>query len=298
MFRDKTLVRGFLAAAVLTMLAGTALADFTITYTANADPTTEGFPNTGTVAPSSTCGPLANDLGLPAWQITGQGQSSQFAYESNAFSASQTADMSNLGFSLTIVARAIQNLAPAYDSTNHVTCAGANLSFAGVRWLINLGINSSGNTVVVLPTSLDDDGPGGSIRTPGPSYTLTGNGYHTYDLVYSPATNSASLFVDGIDRIQGYSGEPDFLTSGLFWSACSGGQGNYNSVQLASSSGMPGRVKTWSGQVSGVANGTWDIGTTLDWKSGGGRPRTTKTPMAATRSSSMTVPAPAQPPWR
>jgi hypothetical protein len=41
------------------------------------DPNTEGFTGTNTIG-SSTFGPLANDLGLPAWRITGSAQNSQY----------------------------------------------------------------------------------------------------------------------------------------------------------------------------------------------------------------------------
>ena len=44
----------------------------------------------------------------------------------------------------------------------------------------------------------------------------------------------ASLYVDGVDRIDGYSGGTTFLNPGvgLIWNAFSGGQGNFNRAEL------------------------------------------------------------------
>ncbi len=158
----------------------------------DTDPTTEGFTPMQFVG-SSSVGPMANDLGLPAWQITGLSQSSQFAYVAPGLSASEQSDIASQGFTMTIVARVLQNgLAPAYGSPDFVTIGGATVNYAGVRWEVDLGFNSHGDTVVVLPTTVDAGGPGGSIRSFGQSYTLMGSGstYHTYELEYNPSTHS------------------------------------------------------------------------------------------------------------
>jgi hypothetical protein len=47
----------------------------------------------------------------------------------------------------------------------------------------------------------------------------------------------ADLFVDGVDRIQGYAGHTSFVSNGgLVWAAFSGGEGHFNFVQLSSGS--------------------------------------------------------------
>jgi PEP-CTERM motif len=208
-------------------------------HNGSTDPTTEGF-STGTFGGSSTTGPLTNDLGLPAWSITGLSQSSQLANGTPGLNASQQAAIASDGFTLTLVARALQNgLAPAYTASNPVFIDYALVFYANVRWEINLGLNSHGDTVAVLPNSANIGGPGGSTQSIGANYTLTGSGstYHTYQLVYDPTTNSADLFVDGAVRLTGYTGSTTYPTNNaLNWGAVSGGQGNFNLVQVQTGS--------------------------------------------------------------
>jgi len=35
----------------------------------------------------------------------------------------------------------------------------------------------------------------------GPSYTVSGSGYHLYELIFDPAAGSANLFIDGVQVI-------------------------------------------------------------------------------------------------
>jgi hypothetical protein len=225
-----TLVAGVLS------LPKTANGGFVITHQGSVDPGTEGFTSVPFAAPS-TAGPIANDLGNPAWSIAGTARSSQLVYLSGALTASQQTNVASDGFTLTMVARAVLGLAPTYDPSTPKVIAAAFLDTGARRFEIVLGLNSSGDTVAVLPTSISGGGSGdGSINAPGPSYTLTGlgNGYHTYVLVQSPATHLADLFVDRVDRLQGYAGHTSFLSnSGLVFGAVSGVQGNFNFVQLA-----------------------------------------------------------------
>jgi hypothetical protein len=190
---------------------------------------------------ASTVGAIANDMGRDAWSISGQSQSSQFGYNSGTLSTEQLADISNDGFVLTLRARVIQGLAPAYSPGTPIVIGGAQADFNGKRYEVQLGLDSVGDTVVVLPSSIDAGGPGQSIRAPGPSYTLIGSGssYHTYQLVYDANSLSADLFVDGIQRIGSYSGHTSFVSDrGLVWAAHSGGQGNFDFVELVSPSAV------------------------------------------------------------
>ena len=199
------------------------------------DPTTEGF-TAGPRVGSWAVGPLANDLGLPAWKITSLSLSSQYAYVAPGLTSPQLAEIASQGFTLTMVARVLQNgLAPAYTSSDPVTIAAALVSYAGVRWEIDLGMNSNGDMVAVLPTTVDIGGPGDSYRSFGQSYTLTGSGstYHDYQLLYNPSTDSASLYIDGVLRLSNYTGETNFYyDTALAWAGLSGGQGNFNLVQV------------------------------------------------------------------
>ena len=102
----------------------------------------------------------------------------------------------------------------------------------GPRFDIDLAINSNGDTVVFLPTTIGF-GPDGGITATGLTDTLTGSGYHTYQLYYNPATSSANLYIDGHLALSGYTGETSFLGySRLYWGTTGGGQGFYSQVEL------------------------------------------------------------------
>jgi len=232
----KELFYSLSAGLIATTLAGFAHAGFSISHAGSVDPITEGF-KVEACCGQSTAGALLNNLGHDAWSITGQVRSYQFGYYSGALPPAQKADIGSQGFTLTLEARALQGVAPAYDSNSPVTVGGAAVDMGFSRFEVGLGVDSSGDTVVVLPTSIDPYGPDGSIRTQGPSYTLEGSGssYHTYQLVFNPESRSADLFVDGTERIRGYMGDPSFLDNkGLKFGAFSGGQINFAHVQLAS----------------------------------------------------------------
>jgi hypothetical protein len=203
-------------------------------HAGSTDPTTEGF-TVATFGGSSTSGPLTNDQGLPAWFVAGASQSSQYAYVAPGLTASEQTEIASQGFTLTLVARVLQNgLAPPYTTSDPAIIGGAYVFYAGVRWEIELGLNSQGDTVAALPNTVSS-GPGGSVESNGASYTLTGSGspYHTYQLFYDPSTKVADLSVDGVVRLTDYTGNTSFpRDSALVWGAWSGGQGNFNLVQV------------------------------------------------------------------
>ena len=232
----KHLLYSLPAGLIAFTLAASAHAGFTITHIGSVDPTGEGF-TVEACCGQSASGPISNDLGHDAWSIAGQARSYQFGYYSGTLSPGQKADIGNQGFVLTLEARASQGVALVYDSSSHITVGGAAVDMGTSRFEIGLGVDGNGDTVVVLPTSIDPFGPDGSIRTPGPSYTLVGSGssYHIYQLVFNSETRSADLFVDGTERIRGYTGDPSFLDNkGLKFGAFSGGQINFAQVQLTS----------------------------------------------------------------
>jgi hypothetical protein len=222
------------ALAVFLGEATPAAADLIASHQGTTNPTSEGF-GVYSGYSSTTTGPLANDQGLPAWRVTGTGQDSEFGYGSPALTTSQRAEIASQGFTLTMVARVLPNLAPAYTTSDPVVIAGGLVGYAGVLWDIALGLNSNGDTVVVLPNAHDNSGPGGSIRAFGPSYTLTGSGstYHTYQLFYNPITHYADVSVDGAVVLTGYTGDTTYYNdNALRFGADSGGQGNFSSLQV------------------------------------------------------------------
>jgi hypothetical protein len=223
----------FLGLVILLSGVPTVQAGLLFTHVGSADPTTEGFAASG-LGPS-TVEPVFNDFGRAAWSVAGSNTSAQFLYYSGALSNEQKTDISNQGLVLTLTARILQGTAPVYTPGNPYVYAAAVIDMGTRRYDIFLGTDSTGNTVVVLPTSYVNSGQNGStLQTFGSSYTIIGSGYNTYQLVLNPQTQLAALYVDGIERLQNYSGSTYGLSNlGLEWGTNGGGQGNFNFVGLS-----------------------------------------------------------------
>ena len=171
----------------------------------------------------------------------------------------QQAQITSYGFTLTLVARAIQNTAPTWSAASQIAVAGANVIFDGLRWEIDLGIDASGDTVVILPNSHDNNGPGGSILESGASHVLAGSdsNYNTFQLVYDPTSKLANLFVNGTEELTGYTGDTSFVGAwGLAFYAVSGGQGNFNLAEVTSGPSTtvpePGSLAIFLSALAGV----------------------------------------------
>lgn len=237
------IVTGLLLAASVTTAQASAL-----NHIGSANPVTEGFAIVSCCGGSSTA-PVFNDLGHDAWSITSGSLGSQYGYLSGALSTEQRADFASNGAVLSFEARVLQGLAPAFDFVNHVFIASASLDTGITRFELLLGLDGNGDTVAGLSTSLDNGGPGnvgygGAIRGFGPSFTLSGSGssYHNYQLIFEPGLQVANLFIDGVERIQNYAGDPFWaqnLGLRLGFSSFSGGQGNFANVQLISLQAVP-----------------------------------------------------------
>jgi hypothetical protein len=233
------------------LLATGAPAGVLVQYQAPADPTTEGFTEVGCCGhgdlsngstPDQTVGPILNDLGLPAWSIGGGSPGSQLGYQST-LTQQQQALISTNGFVLTEVARVIQGPMPVFYTNGSAIISTAFYDTGTLRWEISLSLDSNGDTVVVLPDSVNNAGPAGVVQAPGLSDTLTGlgNGYETYQLVQAPGATTANLFVDGVEILSGYTGNPTFTAgfTGLEFAGLSGGQANSNFVSLSAAGPPP-----------------------------------------------------------
>jgi hypothetical protein len=227
---------------VLALAASVATAQASVlSHTGSVDPASEGFTIVSCCGDSSTA-PVFNDQGQNAWSITAGSVGSQYGYYSGALSTEQRADFSTNGAVLSFDARVLKGLAPSFDLVNHVFIVGAQLDTGLMRFELLLGLDGNGDTVAGLSNSLDKRGPGGAIRGFGPSFTLTGSGssYHNYQLVFDPGLQVANLYIDGVERIQNYVGDPLTVQNvGLGFGVGSGGQGNFANVQLASLSAVP-----------------------------------------------------------
>jgi hypothetical protein len=177
---------------------------------------------------------------MPAWSIGGGSLGSQLGYRSGTLTPQQQALISVNGFVLTVVARVIPVIAPTYPP---VLISSAFFDTGTVRWEIGLGLDTHGDTVVVLPSSINNAGLGGVIGAPGVSYTLTGlgNEYEEYQLVEAPSAATADLFVNGTKVLSDYTGNTSFAAGsiGLDFGAYSGGQGNFNLVDLSTNTVVP-----------------------------------------------------------
>ncbi len=212
-------------------------ADILSSHSGTTNPFTENFTtlNTG----SGTVGPVANDQGYPAWEITSNSSGAQVQYiDYRALSIAQQVEIVTTGFTETLVARVDLNNNPAStwsqsSPTIHASTSVGVLSPSGNRFDIDLSINSSGNTVVTLPTGYYF-GAGDVVQASGPTVTLTDSAYHTYQLYYNPSTKSANLYIDGNLALIGYHGETQFLGyQRLYWGADSGGQEFVNQDSVA-----------------------------------------------------------------
>ena len=230
------------ALAILLMASVPARGAFMFGHMGDMDPTSEGFTPI-TFGSPSTNAPVPDDMGMAAWMISGTGQDSQYANIAGPLTPAQKTEIATDGFALTMVARVVQGLAPAYTAASPIIIGGMNLDMGtgSPRFDLQLGIDPNGDTVVVLPSSINNLGPGGSIGAPGATYTLTGSGssYHNYQLVYNPNDQLANLFVDGVLRLSGYAGQTSFrFDRGLSFGAYSGGTAYFASASLTSFAGV------------------------------------------------------------
>jgi hypothetical protein len=194
------------------------------------NPTTESFTYSDEFGPA-TVGPISNDLGNPAWSIAADSVNTQVFYF-DGFTSSQNTVVATQGFTMTALARVPQGPENATGSSFYPSAVVAVDFGTARRFDLDIGLNSNGDTVAVLATQLLG---GSNFSTPGPSYTLTGSGstYHEYQLIYDPTTQAAALYIDGVDRIDGYTGETQFYDSGgASFGAVDGGQGIFSHVEV------------------------------------------------------------------
>jgi len=243
--------KSVLAALMACLVVFAAQSQILITHTGATNPTNEGFSyysfsGVGTVAPIS-------DMGVPAWNVTCPNNiSTQYGYVSGALPTNQLTEVKHQGFTITLVARVFQNYAPAFNVTTPYLMGLATFSPTPTnRYDIDLAVDSSGNTIVLLP-SIVVGALGSTCAAPSTNLMVMvpGNGYHTYQLVQSPVTGLADLYVDHVKLVQGYSGT--FVPGGndgygLLFGACNGAGINFNLAQVSAGSALsPVPLITWT----------------------------------------------------
>jgi hypothetical protein len=179
-----------------------------------------------------------------AWQITDNSSAggSTLNYTTNLTLAQQIgATNSTGGFRYSVNARFVDDFSSATESMAMIYGLGNR------RFLIWWGLDGSDNLTARLE--------GGS------TYTLTSNGlgtalYHTHEIIYDPASGTASYAVDGIPIATGWPGSAVAFTSGqVYWGAgSSAGKGlmNFHAIDFEIS-GLDG-VASYDAGTSGLSN--------------------------------------------
>ena len=217
----------------------------TVTYISHqgaTEPLMEGWSNvyydgnniltSGNVSPGVVVDPVTGDMGFNAWQVDDNSTASftngGYAYE---LSATELETALSNGFRLTTRLRVVDTLDAVEGSIS------VHLSTGSTRWQMLFGSDDNGDPTVTLADEANSK--------LGPSFTLegSGGGYHLYDLLYDPVSATASLFVDGVERLTGYDGRPfSEIAPYLFWGSAQDndtGKARYNLVELSLSMDCP-----------------------------------------------------------
>ncbi len=204
-------------------LAGSAQATVIYQHTGGTNPISQGWSASGLIIGVSV-GAVLNDLGsgTDAWKVddnsTLLGSTLMYDQTPSAGSpeAAAIANASTTGWRLSTLLR-IPDISDTPDaSVFMIYYDGAK------RYWVNFGTDADGDPIVDLMG--------------GGSFTLEGVGssaYHRYDLISNPNSGSADLFIDGIERLTGYTGDNSVNTPQIAFGSAqshSTGQGNYAEV--------------------------------------------------------------------
>lgn len=78
------------------------------------------------------------------------------------------------------------------------------VSGGGKRYKLAFGLNAAQEPIVMAANTF----VAATDSYMGDQYTVTGGAdkYHTYEMVYDPATATVDVFVDGVERLSNYAG--------------------------------------------------------------------------------------------
>jgi hypothetical protein len=171
-------------------------------------------------------GAPVNDGGIAAWQFAPEPSYSEGHYFSGALTPTQYASAQTNGW------HSEGRLRLASPTASSVG-AFMNVTFADRRYDINLFVGSNGSLNVRANTSVTTvDGvttlAGDSVVIPGSS-----TAYHLYRMSYDPTVGSATLYVDNVAVIWGYTGHTDYLFYPGLWLGAVGQSVNLNMARLS-----------------------------------------------------------------
>ena len=209
--------RVYLSAIALT--CSSAIAQPIIRHIGATDPETESFQRVG--QGTQTFGPEKDDQGESTWWMA---STNFMRYQTGDLSPSIKDDALAFGWKMT--GRFRVPIAP--DDRGLVTLNLENLG--GLRFDINIGLNDDGDTFVRLNENI----VGGPIGI-GPTVVLegSGDGYHTIELIFDPASQTADLFIDKVEMLSDYPGHANFVRSlGFYMGVYQDYIGNYAFAQF------------------------------------------------------------------
>jgi hypothetical protein len=198
-------------------LTGTTLCE----HNGAADPATECWvPLEG---PGVDAFPVVNDMGHDAWATDDNVPAfnppidNHLHYRFFLTPADISAALTS-GWTLSVLLRVVD----VPDDVDFAVYSG--VTFGNLAFTLKFGAQADGDPIV----SLHDLPP---IALEG-----AGGGYHLYQMRYDPASASADLLVDGVERLSDYTGwTDDVLTPNVGWGAGGGpgtGQGNFAHVKF------------------------------------------------------------------
>lgn len=233
-----TLATAFVCAG----LTNTAKAEVVIEHIGANDPVTESwganFPF-GQSGPEVFAGPVINDpgFGLDAWFIDDDGSAggNRGTYF-RILTATQFSQGETFGWTLSARLRIVEfpDPAPGAIPTAPGITIGASpvISFRNrtTSYQIHIGAQADGDPIVFLLTGVPPSASGTEIILEG-----EGSGYHLYELIFDPGEGDVDLFIDGVERFNGYSGAPLAGDGRVIFGAGDSvdlGEGNFNLVRF------------------------------------------------------------------
>jgi hypothetical protein len=175
------------------------------------DPATEGFTSQG----SAQVEGITNDMGYNAWVTPWVLDPSGSNFETMSYSASIN-DIANVDWMLTVTLR--------IPTTNEANVFFVDIDTGSLLFDLLFGTVPNGSQRVYVPGYTSIFQSGGSI-------------YDTYQIIYSAETQTASLWINGMEELSGINGQNDVVSAYLSWggggpSQAGPAQANWNLVSL------------------------------------------------------------------
>ena len=181
------------------------------------NPIAEGW-SANVVSPNSAV-PVNGDQGLNAWQVndvtTLVNVSASYAL---VVTSEQATSFLTSGWKLSVRVRVVE----APDTLDSAVASWMQLGSR--QWLMDFGSEDNGDQTVLAGSTSSTYSSVGA-----------GNVYHLYEMIYDPVDQSADIFVDGVERISGYTGVESQPGNIIGWGSGSSygiGSGNWNMVAV------------------------------------------------------------------